>query len=272
MNPNDLPAELLPFYKSMQADYTRKTQEAKAQIEEATARAAAADQRLGEITGQMSTINDYVARLEDANTKWLAYYEDQDAMAKATAAATGTPGNPGTGGNPGNPAGHLANPGFTAAESRALSTDPGKLTKEQLSQLDEYFEAKYGKSFQTLSSGMDKLSKQLGFKLQMDDVIRTRMKEIPDIDPQRILKTAVETNTLDAREAFERAYSTELRDIEVKKEVERQLAERAAAEKTKVVEGVSAILGDHFYTRPEGAFSTYEEATAAALKEIAAGS
>jgi len=257
LNPNELPPEVLPFYKSMQADYTRKTQEIKAQIEAANARAEAAEQQLQQITSQMESINDYIARLEDANAKWLAYYEEQEKLEQAKRSATAQP----QGAQP---------TAFTAEEQKVLAMNPGKFTEDQLKQLDEYFEAKYGKSFQTLSAGMDKLSKQLGFKLQMDDVIRQWSRDIKDIDPQRILEAAVKSNTLDAREAFERAYAKELRDLEVEREVARRLEEAKAAEKTKVVEGVSGILNEHFYTRPEGAFSTYEEATAAALKELAA--
>lgn len=250
INPNELPPELLPLYKSMQADYTRKTQEAKAKMEEAERRVQEMEQQLQEITQNITQINDYVAALEDANKKWEEWYErhklEDEQLLKGT----------------------QQQQQLTKQEVEVLSTDKSKLSEEALKQLDEYFINKYGKTFEQLADGLNKVSKQLGFKLQLDEVVRKYSKDIPDIDVQRVLKTAVETGTLDAKEAFERAYSNELLELEVKKRVEQRLKEIEEANRTKVLEGSSANIGQHIYVpRTEGP-RTYEEATQSILQEL----
>lgn len=264
VDPNELSPELQQVYKMLQRDYTQKRQADAKAAKEAMEKLEQVSKAHAELSTQFQAVRTYAQQVEDNNLKWQDWYKNleesgvltqQQQAAQAARASNDGTGQPAT-------AGHMS-----ATDRELLNTNREDLSPAQLEHLDKYFLGKYGNTLQGLTDNVTKLQKQLGYTLQLNDLVRNKGKDF-DIDPKRIIDAAVSIGTDNLNVAFEKAYDKELKDREFAERLKAAKEEWMNEQKSSQLEGVTKSRTELFYTKPESLPNNYDQASQQILDEL----
>lgn len=198
INPDELPEELQTVYKSMLADYTRKTQELADMRKQFTEKEQHFEEKLSE----------YGAAAQERD-QWRQWY----ASISADAATEPEPDDP-----------SIINPDGDQDMSTA--------SLKKIAALERTIQELQGKldGFDTsLRSTADRTGRMFAFHTQLGDL----MREHPELDRDKLVKHAVDNGFTDLKVAYDDLF----RDDIINNEVEKRLAERLKEERAKHITG-----------------------------------
>lgn len=112
---------------------------------------------------------------------------------------------------------------------------------------DERLTVRREKELEDLRNQVSKLSTALDMYLQIDD-LRHQYK---DLDPKRVIDTAMELRIADLKKARDIAYRDEDLKAEVERQVQERLKELEEKERMKVLDGRSGVPSDLPFKLPE---------------------
>lgn len=249
MDPEKLPDELKGIYKSMQADYTRKTQ-------------ALADDRKGFETREsklQDRLKDYGAAEQELN-QWREWYKSLEEEAGQEFGADGLLNAGGTdqGGTHDDKSGTGDDKSVsdqTGGDSRVLATISALNSKiaeleGQLTGVNE-----------TLRKSRDQTNRMFVYHDQLNKLEGKYGTSEKPIDRKVILDHALKNGFTDLDKAYRDLYQDDIMQLEVDRRVQEELKKQRTA--TAVKSGQQVI-----FKPKEGRPTSWEAATEAALKEI----
>jgi len=237
INPEELPDELQEIYKSMQADYTRKTQQLAEMRKEFTEKESTWQEKLkqaGAAEHELKQWRDWYASLEAEVEKELS--------------------NPGVPANPAQPS-DQSQPGQQTVDPNALKS----VLDQELSTLRQTIKDLQGQ----LASQEDKTKRMFSYHAQLANLRAER--GLNDEDQRKVLDYALENGLTDLNRAYKDLYADQLFEEEVQRRVEEALKK----ERTR---GPSAAGSGHPYTykTPAKLPKTFEEATEQIISDLRA--
>lgn len=236
LNPETLPEDLKKLYKSMQADYTRKTQDLASRRKEY-------DEREEKWKEQLKTYGSVEQEVNQWRDWWKNLQEDKTNESK-------TPDSPDQ----------------SAQELSYLDEPDSENIKKYLSELRENYSTTI-KSLQdeivgiksALTDTTDRTSRMFNYHAQLNE-LGTKYK---DLNKQELLDYALKTGQPD----LERAYKDLHQDDLIEMEVEKRLAEKEKELRTRGIKGPGQQV---ILRRHDNAPKSFAEATEQILKERAA--
>lgn len=229
IDPNTLPPEVQGMYKQMQADYTRKRQEDSNRAREAELRARELEQNLGQY---QQALTEY-KQTNDMWVDWSKRISEQQPAEQDDQDAFQQMEVPGMG---------KANVRRRPDEERTILNMQKKLDEQQ--------------------DQLSRVSTALDMALQIDE-LRHQYK---DIDPKRVIDTALELKLPNLKRARDIAYREEDLKVEVESKVAERLKEIEQQQRTKVLDGGGDTPFELFKKMPEKPPS-FEQATEEILRE-----
>jgi len=248
INPDDLPPELQVVYKSLQRDYTKKRQADSNRAREAEERLTQLEAQTAKQAEYIEQAQAYIVSLENTNTDWQKFFETNKDKLETK----------------------MSDDKLSEKEKEILNTDKKLLTKAELADLDEYFEGKFGKGFSELSSQVKKLTTQVKFGQQLNEIDRTYGGQLKSIDRDKIINRAIERGDGDAFKAFDDVYGADLKEAEFTDRLAKEKEKWIEESKNKAMAGITSAHKPHIYVRPDNAPRTYEEASEQTINELAA--
>lgn len=240
VDPESLADDLKPIYKSLQADYTRKTQEVAQQRKDFEANETKWKDQLkeyGAVEQEVKQWRDWYASLEE---------EVGDEGGQSGDGLELKSAGQGSGG-----VADIDEGGQSAPDARILTTI--NVLNSKIAEL----EGQLGGMNETLRKSRDQTNRMFVYNDQLNKLEGSYGK----IDRKMILDHALKTGHTDLEKAYKDLYQDDLIQAEVDKRVQEELKKERTS--TAVKSGQQVIF------RPkEGRPKNWEEATAAALKEI----
>lgn len=229
INPDELPDALKPLYKSMQADYTKKTQTLAELRKEWTQKEDAYQQKLQNL-----------GALEQETTQWREWYKSLEDQ---------------VGGD--DKAAQLAKD--EDLRKKLAEGDVGA-SAEVIRRLEGEIVALKDKVTTVEKSAGDvprRVDRMFNYQAQLTDLVR----ENPKVDRNKILDHAVKTGQTDLKRVYQELYHDDIVAAEVTKRVNEELAKIRT-------DGIHSSSRPIIVRRSEKPM-TYEEATESILKERA---
>lgn len=204
INPEDLPTELKQLYKSMQGDYTRKTQDLAKVREEFTTKEESWQDRLKEFGG-----------MEQRVKQWEDWYEALGEDGKQTT-QTAQPGEPESQPQTNGDMNYLEEPGAKDIQ-KALADMQANHSKE-LSTLREELS-----TVQTsIKDTTDQTSRMFSYHAQLNDL----GNQYEGLDKQELLDYALKNGQMDLTKAYKDLHQDQLIEAEVAKRVKDEVAKQ----------------------------------------------
>lgn len=229
INPNELAPELQQLYKSMQADYTRKTQT----LAELRKESQAKEQEY------MQRLQNYGA-MEQEVTQWREWYKSLEDTTK----------------NEDEQAQKAKEEELRAQLSKgepAANAEMLRKLEEQISGLkSELLNAQ-----KAMTDSSKRVDRMFNYQAQLTDLASKH----PSLDKQKLLDHALKTNQLDLEKAYMDLYRNDI----VEEEVQRRLKEELAKVRT---DGIHSSSRPVIVKRSDKPLS-WEEATESIIKERA---
>lgn len=189
INPQDLAPELQTMYKSMQADYTRKTQELASKRKEFDTKTQQYESKLV----------DY-GKLEQETKQWRDWYATLEAQAASEPDDTGI---------------HTDD---LIGDSGDQSSKYVEKLQTKISELERAIESTNA----ALKQSSTQVNRMFNYQTQLNDL----SVKHPDLDKDRLLAHAVEIGQTDLRKAYADLYRDDIINAEVEKRLNAALAKR----------------------------------------------
>jgi hypothetical protein len=214
-------------YKQLQADYTRKRQEDANARREAELQAQELSQRQRDLE---SSLLDY----KTANDAWVNWSQTVAQI----------------------------DPDDDTGGSTIIETPNAGRTRVTKRSDEERATITASKEIEALKDQVSRLSTALDMSLQIDEL----RHEFKDVDPKKVIDTALSLKIPDLRKARDIAYRDEDVKTEVDKKVEERLKELQEQERTKVLDRGNEVPFDTFKKMPE-APPSFDAASESILRE-----
>lgn len=211
LNFDELAPELQPFYKSMQADYTKKTQEAaeiRKQIE--------ADQKawLQEHEAQLTELGSAKKEVEQWRA-WSASLQDQGSDQDSSDKETGS---------------------LEGAD-------------QAYADLQKKFEG-LREEFTTLQKTQKRSTEEVSRMFKYQDELGDLKSLHPTMDKQKVIDYMMEKGIVDPEVAYKEVYQDDIIAAEVDRQVEERLKEEEEKRKADMLSGPGSSMGDSLLYRP----------------------
>ncbi len=234
INPEDLSDDLKPLYKSMQADYIKKTE-------------ALAEERKSFDTSTASLREEHDKKLTDFGAlqqevnQWRGWYKDQRKDEQVD---------------------DKTDPTDTGVD---YDTEPGEKKYAQMSEeLNKLKDHTQG-----LEQRLQQSSEEVGRMFKYQDELNDLKTSHPDIDKQQIIEHMLKQGIKDPQVAYKEVYQDDIIESKVKAEVEIRLKEAEEKRKADVITGPgSQIRGNIAFKTPKDMKPrTWEEAEDEVIKD-----
>jgi hypothetical protein len=229
INPNELAPELQKLYKSMQADYTKKTQAVAEKTKEFTAR----EQEY------MQKLQNYGA-MEQETTQWREWYKSLEEQTKGEDSVA------------------------QKAKEDELRTQLAKgepaANAEMLRKLEEQIVSLKGEVLnaqKAMTDSSKRVDRMFNYQAQLNELAG----KYPKLDKQKLLDHALKSGQMDLEKAYSDLYRTDI----VEEEVQRRLKEELAKART---DGIHSSSRPMIIRKSEKPLS-WEEATESIVRERA---
>lgn len=196
IDPSTLHDDLQPFYKSMQADYTRKTQDVAELRKQAEG-----------VVDENKKLTEQIGALKEANIRWQQWYDELEEEKRQDA----------------------------ENQKKKADDDFHNLPKnsdvgddEKIAKIIENYDAKIESLVneitslkQSKSDDVQKFERMFSYHAQLNELAR----KDPDLEREKLLAFAAERGYTNLEDAYKAMYSDKLMEVEVQKRVDQKLKE-----------------------------------------------
>ena len=217
MNPEELPDELKPMYKSMQADYTRKTQ---ALAEERKGFDSTLSERQTEYEEKLKTYGS----MEQEVNQWRNWYQNERKEESGTD-VTDTSTDTGV----------------------DYESEPGETRYNALIAQNKELEAKIAGIAET----QKRSNAEVGRMFKYQDQLGELKSENPEMDKQKVIDHMLAQGITEPSVAFKEIYQEDIIEARVAKQVEERMAELKEKHNADVLTGAGSKLSPFGYTPPK---------------------